>query len=86
MRGRVTAAVDALARRFGADQAHARIVEEGVEDADGVAAAADAGGHRVRQAPVLGQHLRACLAADHGVEVAHHVADTDAGPATVPMM
>ena len=43
-----------------------------MEHADGVAAAADAGGHRVRQAAVFGQHLRARLAADHGVEVADH--------------
>ena len=43
-----------------------------MEQADRIAAAADAGGDRVRQAAVFGQHLRARLAADHGVEVAHH--------------
>ena len=71
-RGRVQTAGDALARRFGADQAHAGIVEEGVEDADGVAAAADAGGDHIRQAAVIGQHLRARFAAHHRIEVADH--------------
>ena len=63
---------DALARRFGADDAHVAVVEERMEDADRVAAAADAGGDRVRKAAVFGQHLRARLAADDGVEVADH--------------
>src|SRR3546814_8042535 len=39
-RCRMAAAGDALARCFRADDAHARIVEEGVENADRVAAAA----------------------------------------------
>ena len=43
-----------------------------MEDADGVAAAADAGGDRIGQAAELFEHLRARLAADDGVEVAHH--------------
>src|SRR5690606_15143304 len=46
-RGRVAAGVDTVARRLGADDAHRRIVEEGVEQADRIAAAADAGGDRI---------------------------------------
>ena len=48
------------------------IVEERVEDADGVAAAADAGDDRVGQPAGLLQDLRARLAADHRLELAHH--------------
>jgi hypothetical protein len=43
-----------------------------MEQADRIAAAADAGGDRIGQAAVLGQHLLARFAADDGVEVAHH--------------
>ena len=43
-----------------------------MKQADGVAAAADAGGDGIGQAAVVGQHLRPRLAADHGVEVADH--------------
>jgi len=71
-RRRVAPGVDALARRFRTDDAHARVVEEGVEQPDGVTAATHAGGDGIRQPAVFGQHLRARLAADHGVEVAHH--------------
>ena len=71
-RGSMASGLDAIARRLGTDDAHAGIIEEGMEQADGIAAAADAGGDRIRQAAVVGQHLRARLAPDHGVEVAHH--------------
>ncbi len=71
-RGGMAAGSDALAGGFGAVDLHPRIVEEGMEQADGVAAAADAGADRVRQAAVVLEHLRARLAADDGVEVAHH--------------
>ena len=62
----------ALARRFGTDQIHFGIVEEGVEHADGIGAAADAGDHCIRKAPVLCQHLGPRFGADHRVEIAHH--------------
>jgi hypothetical protein len=64
--------LDALAGRFGPDQPDFTVVEEGVEDPDRIAAAADAGGDEVRQAAIFGQHLRPRLAADDGIEVADH--------------
>ena len=72
-RRRVAAGLDAVARGFGADQAHAAIVEESMEDADGVAAAAHAGGDGVGQAAVVGQHLAPRLVANHRVEVTHQL-------------
>ena len=70
--GRVLAGVDAVAGRIDADDLHARLVEEFVEQADGVGAAADAGDQRIRQAAFVVEHLRAGLAADHRLEVADH--------------
>ena len=66
------AGLDAVARRLDADHAHLGLVEERMEQADRVGAAADAGDQRVRQAPLLGRDLRAHLVADHALEVAHH--------------
>jgi hypothetical protein len=54
-----------VAGRLHTDQAHALVVEEGVEQADGVGAAADAGDHGVGQPALALEQLRACLAADH---------------------
>ena len=71
-RGGMPAGLDAVARRFDADDRHFGIVEERMEQADRVAAAADAGDDRIRQPAIVGQHLRARLASDHGVEIAHH--------------
>ena len=68
----VTARRDRLAAGLDADQPHLRVVDERIEDADRVAAAADARDHRVRQAPGLLEDLRARLAADHRLELAHH--------------
>ena len=62
--------VGAVAARLGADQAHG-VVAEGVEGADRVGAAADAGHHDVREPPRLRQHLRARLAPDHRLQLAH---------------
>src|SRR5258705_4821616 len=63
---------DRLAARFAADQPHARVVEEPIEDADGVAAATDAGDDHVGQAPRLLEDLRARFASDDGLELADH--------------
>jgi hypothetical protein len=71
-RSRVMTTGQPFAGGLGADDAHARVVEEGVEQADRVGAAAHAGSDHVGQPAVFLQHLRACLAADDGVEVAHH--------------
>ncbi len=66
------AGLDTVTGGFDADDLHARLIEEGVEQAHGVGAAADAGDQRVGQAAFLGHHLVASLRADHGLEVAHH--------------
>ena len=63
---------DAFAAGLDADQPHALVVEEAVEDADGVAAAADARHHHVGQPAQLRQDLAARLTADHRLELAHH--------------
>ena len=62
----------ALAAGLDADQPDAAIVDERVEDADGVAAAADAGDDGVGQPPGQLEDLRARLAADDRLELAHH--------------
>ena len=70
--GGVAARRDRLAAGFDANQPHARVVEESVEDPDGVAAAADAGDDDVGQPSRLVENLRARLASDHRLELAHH--------------
>lgn len=57
---------------FAADEAHVGVGDEGVEEADGVRAAADAGHGRVGQASGALQDLAAGLDADDAVEVADH--------------
>ena len=57
MRGRVPAGVDAVAAGLEAEQPHAGVVEERVEDADRVGAAADAGDDGVRQPAGQVEHL-----------------------------
>ena len=71
-RGRVLAAVEPVARRLDAEDLDAAIVEERMEQAHGVGAAADAGDQRIRQAAFGLLHLLARLVADHRLEVAHH--------------
>ena len=63
--------VHAAARGLAADQPHALILNEVVERADGVRAAAHASQHRVRQAAFPLQHLRPDLPGDHRLEIAH---------------
>ena len=55
---RVASGVDAVAAGLEPEELHARVVEERVEDADRVRAAADAGGDDVRQPPDELEHLR----------------------------
>ena len=69
---RVLAGADAVAAGLDADQPRRRIADERVEDAHRVAAAADAGDDGVGQRAELLEALRACLAADHRLELAHH--------------
>jgi hypothetical protein len=63
---------DAVAAGFDAGHAHAFVIEEGMEEADRVAAAADAGDEQIGQALLALQDLAAGLDADHAVEIAHH--------------
>ena len=66
-RRRVPRRLQAAARRLDADHGDV-VVQEGMEEADRVAAAAGAGDQQVGQAAVLRQHLLARLAADDGLE------------------
>ena len=66
------AGVQAPAAGLQADQPHVLVGNEGMEGAHGVAAAADAGQDIIGQAAFGLQHLGAGLAADDGLEVAHH--------------
>ena len=84
-RGRVLAGLDAVAAGLDPDHAHALVVEEGMEEADGVRAAADAGDERIGQPSLGALELLANLVADHRLEVAHH-RGIRCGPAAVPMM
>ena len=72
-RRRVFAAVHAFTGGFDTDQPRGFVGDVGVEDAHGVAAAADAGNHRVGlfAAGHFG-HLYQAFLADHALEVAHH--------------
>ena len=56
-----------------ADEADAVVVEERMEDAHRVRAAADAGDHRIGQAAFLLDALALGFLADHGLEVAHQL-------------
>ena len=66
------AGLDAIAGGLETDQAHARIIDESMEDADRVGTATDAGGHSVRQAARLLQDLRPRLQSDDALEIADH--------------
>ena len=68
----VPAADNLLAARLHADQAHLTIVDERIEDADRVAAAADARHDRVRKPAGLLDDLPPRFAADHRLKLAHH--------------
>ena len=64
--------VEPIARRFDAIDFDLPVIEEGMKQADGVRAAADAGEERIRQPPFRRLHLRARLLADDALEIAHH--------------
>ena len=65
--------VEAVAGGLDAVDLDVGVVEEGMEEADGVGAAADAGDDGVGQAAFLLHDLLARLGADHRLEVAHHL-------------
>src|SRR3990170_3933975 len=71
-RGRVLATVETEAGRFHAVDFDPALVEERMEQAHGIGAAANAGDQRIRQ-PVFGPlHLLARLTADDRLEIAYH--------------
>jgi hypothetical protein len=61
----------AVAAGFDADQLDLRIADEGAEQPDGVAAAADAREREIGQAFGMGEDLRARFVADHALELGH---------------
>ena len=63
---------DAVAPGLDAHDPHARILDKGPEEADGVRAAADAGHHEVGELSSELPRLRPRFLADDAVEVAHH--------------
>src|SRR5579862_5482164 len=70
--GRMLAQLRAMPAGFDADEANIRIGNESVEDADRVAAAADAGDDRIRRAAFLLHDLCTGFKTDHTMEIAHH--------------
>ena len=66
--------VDAATRRLDPDHAHLRLVEERMEQADRIGAAADAGDQRVGQAPSL-----AVICARTSLPITHWKSRTMAG-------
>ena len=80
------AGFDAVSGGLDADDPDGVIVEERMEQAHGVGAAADAGDHRVRQPAFLLQSIcQRTSSPMTALEVAHHGPDTGCGPATVPI-
>ena len=68
----VTSGRDLVPAGFDAHQPHVGIVNERIEDADGVAAATDAGNDGIGQPSGLVEHLSASFAPDHRLELSHH--------------
>ena len=67
----VAGGVDPVARRLDAEELHRLVGDEGVKEAHGVRAAAHAGDQRVGELPFDLLDLRARLAADHRLQLAH---------------
>ena len=63
---------DAFAARLDAEHLHRCVVEERIEQANGIRAAADARNEQVRQALLLLQNLPARFIADHALEIPDH--------------
>jgi hypothetical protein len=83
--GGMLVGVHAMAACLDADHLDRGIVEEGVEQADGVRPAAHRRDQQVGQLAGAGQHLGARFLADHALEIADQFG-IGCGPAAVPMM
>src|SRR5262249_12756743 len=70
--GGVLAEGHAAPARLHAAQIDLLVLQEAVEDADRVRAAADTGDHHIGQPSGRIEDLRAGLTADHALEIAHH--------------
>ncbi len=70
--GRVLVGIHAVTARFNADDFYAGVIEERMEQAHGVGAAAHAGDQAVRQTTFLLLHLLFGFLADDGLEITHH--------------
>ena len=70
--GRVFAAADSFAARFDADHSYLSILQKRMEQADGVAAAADAGNQQIGKASLAFENLATCFHADDALKIAHH--------------
>ena len=68
----VRLAFDAMPAGFDADELGILVIAKGVEEPDGVAAAADAGDAGIGQLAGLRLDLLARFGADHALEIAHH--------------
>src|SRR5271167_4373956 len=66
------AGLDTVAGRLESHQPNAGIVEERVENPDGIGSSPDACGYRVRQSAGLILDLRARLQADDSLKITHH--------------
>jgi hypothetical protein len=77
--------VDAVAGGFDAEHADVGVVVEGVEEAHGVGAAADAGDEGVGEASGFARGSGRALRADDALEVADDHGE-GMGPTTEPMM
>ena len=84
-RGRMVRAVQPAPGRLDADQPHARVLDEGVEQADGVRSAADRRDAGVGQLLAPGQHLDPGLARRSRSGNRAPWPDRGAGPAAVPI-
>ena len=71
---------------FNADQFHSLVIHERRKNSRGVAPAANAGDHIIRQTSLNLQTLLARLPADDGLKIAARSSGNGCGPATVPMM
>src|SRR5829696_7611804 len=68
-RGGMQPGREAVPGRLDAVDLDVAVVEEGMEEADSIGAAADGGDERIRQAAFLSQHLLAGLAANDALEI-----------------
>ena len=70
--GRMLAGLDPVPGGFDTDQAHAFVLNEGVEQSHRIGAAANTGNSRIGETPLALKKLFPGLPANDGLEIAHH--------------